>query len=374
MTASSDRGPIDASADGRTNSAGVALIVIAALLVAFALWAAKVVVIPLVLAALASYPLHPMHRRLVRLGVPNGLSALFVLVFALAAIAVGVLALRPQATAFLNNLPTATQRLRDLIAAAPQVKAGSAIAMVQQAAQDIKQAADEAAPASHGVVHVQVEEPLRLGDLVWRGSLGMLELLGQVTVIIVLVFYALAHGDAYKRKVMRIVGPSLSQKRTTVEVLNDISHQIERFLLARLCISVIVGVATGFAFRAMGVSQPAMWGLGAGVLNSIPYVGPCVVAGAAALMGLVQFGTLAMALLLAGVSAAIAAIEGAFITPWLIGRAGRMNTGVVFVSLTVWGTIWGFWGWLLAMPIMLVIKAIADHVEGGATIRELLSE
>jgi predicted PurR-regulated permease PerM len=225
------------------------------------------------------------------------------------------------------------------------------------------------------VTRVQIEEPaLRVLDLLWQGSLSVVALAAQATVTLFLVYYALAGGDRYKRKLIQLAGPSLANRRLTLEIMNQITGQIERFLAARLLVSLIVGVSTGLAFWALHVPQPAIWGLGAGVLNAVPYIGPSVIAAAAMIIGLSQFHSASMAALIAGVSVAIASVEGFLITPWLMGRAGRMSAGAVFVGLMFWGWIWGVWGLLLAVPILMVVKAICDHVEGGATISQLLSE
>jgi predicted PurR-regulated permease PerM len=122
------------------------------------------------------------------------------------------------------------------------------------------------------------------------------------------------------------------------------------------------------------MSQASIWGIIAGVLNNIPYLGPSAATIAIALAGLVQFGSLKMALAVGGAAGFIAALEGLAITPWIMGRAGRMNTGVVFVSLMFWGWIWGVWGMLFAIPIMMALKAIGDHVPSFHVVSEVLSE
>jgi predicted PurR-regulated permease PerM len=247
---------------------------------------------------------------------------------------------------------------------------------MQQAAADLKHAADGAPPAiPRGVTRVAVEEPgFRLTDLLWRGSLGAIEAIGQATIVGFFVFYLLAFGDLYKRKLVRIAGPSMEKRRLSVEILEDISRQIERFLMVRVIISLIVGVTTWVTFWSLGVAQPVMWGIAAGVLNTVPYVGPCAVIAAAGVAGLMQFGNAGMSALLAGTCLLIASLEGLIITPWLMSRAGRMNAGMIFVSLSFWGWIWGMWGLLLAVPIMMVIKTVSERVDGWHAISAVLDE
>src|SRR5262249_39679177 len=169
-------------------------------------------------------------------------------------------------------------------------------------------------------------------------------------------------------------GPSLSKKKVTLQILSEIDRQIEVFLLVQVFTSVIVAVATWLAFRALGVEQAATWGLAAGIFNSIPYFGPVIVTGGTTAVAFLQFGSVQMALLVGGVSLAITSLEGFLLTPWLTSRAARMNAVAVFINLLFWGWLWNVWGMLLAVPMLMVIKAICDHVEDFRSVGELLGE
>ena len=130
-----------------------------------------------------------------------------------------------------------------------------------------------------GVQRVQIEEPaIDVREYVSWGSASLLAFGGQAVLIVFFVFFLLASGDLFKRKLVRVVGPSLEKKKITVQILDDINTQIERFLLVRVITSVAVGVATWIAFRIVGLEQAGVWGLAAGIFNSIPYFGPVIVA------------------------------------------------------------------------------------------------
>ena len=107
---------------------------------------------------------------------------------------------------------------------------------------------------------------------------------------------------------------------------------------------------------------------------SVENLGPWFVALAAAAAGFLQFGTLEMAAALGAVASVIGCVEGFLITPFLMGRAGRMNPVAVFVGLSFWGWMWGIWGLLLAVPIMMVIKAVCDRIDCLTPAAELSSE
>jgi predicted PurR-regulated permease PerM len=178
----------------------------------------------------------------------------------------------------------------------------------------------------------------------------------------------------FKRKLVRLVGPSLEKKKITVQILDDINTQIERFLLVRVITSVVVGVATWLAFRMVGLEQAGVWGMAAGIFNSIPYFGPVIVAAGTAVVAFLQFGTLSMAAIVSGISLVITSLEGWILTPWLTSRAARTNEVAVFIGLIFWGFVWGIWGTLLAVPMLAALKACCDRIEDLKPIGEMLGE
>jgi len=157
-----------------------------------------------------------------------------------------------------------------------------------------------------------------------------------------------------------------------VTILNDIETQIGRFILVTVATSAFVGVATGFALWGVGVRQPAVWGLFAGVMNVVPYFGPLVVTAVLAAVGLLQFGTFSGAVLVGGVTLTITSIEGIVLTPHLLSKAGSLNHVAIFTALAFWSWAWGASGMLLAVPMLMVFKAVCDHVDGLQGVADLL--
>ncbi|MDH5255571.1 MAG: AI-2E family transporter, partial [Gammaproteobacteria bacterium] len=259
------------------------------------------------------------------------------------------------------------------------ISSRGAIDQMQEAADQLGRAASETtgrpAAAPRGVTRVQIEKPpLNIQAFLWSGTLGAVALAGQAAAVLFLVYFLLAAGDTFRRKLVRITEPVLSRQKITLQVLDEITSLIQRYLLVQVATSVLVGVITWLAFLWLGLENAAIWGVAAAVLNNVPYLGPVVVTGGAALVGLLQFGTLEMALLVGGVSLLITSLEGYLLAPWLTGRASRMNAVVVFLGVLLWGWLWGVWGLLLGMPIMMVVKAVCDRVEGFRPVGELLGE
>jgi predicted PurR-regulated permease PerM len=354
----------------------VSLVVLAVLATALVLHVAQEIFIPIVLSILISYALDPAVTVLARLRVHRAIGSALVLIVLVGGIGAGVYGLRDQATQLLDSLPDAARRLRETVQSKSATPA--ALTKVQQAATEIqKTATAAAAPAQPpgGAARVQVQEPvIRVSDYLWWGSVGLAGFAVQSTVILFLVFFLLASGDLYKRKLVRIAGPSYYEKRLTVEILHDIDRQIEQFLLMQLLACALVGIATWLALFGLGVHQAAIWGIIAGVMRSIPYIGPAAVTACLAVVGFLQFGTLEMAFYVAAVSLFITSVEGMLVLPAMMGKAAKMNQIAIFVGLLVWGWIWGIWGTILAVPMLMVIKTACDHIDGLQAIGELLGE
>ena len=179
--------------------------------------------------------------------------------------------------------------------------------------------------------------------------------------------------DESRGKVVEIVG-TFSRKKVTISVFENIAGQIQRFLAIQLFTSSLVAVVTWAALRAVGLEQAALWGLLAGIFNSIPYYGPLLVTAGLSVVGFLQFGTLGMTAAVAGVSLLITTVEGSLLTPMIMGRASRMNQVTVFAGLLFWSWVWGIWGMFLAVPMMMVIKVVCDHVEPLQPIGYLLGD
>jgi predicted PurR-regulated permease PerM len=358
--------------DVRSTSLGV-LAVIASI---YMLRWADGVFIPVLLGLMMSYALSPIVNSLQRWHLPRAVGAAVLLVAMVGGAGSLLYSLGDDATALIESLPEAAQKLRVSLHG-PHSPSTGPIENVQKAAAELERAADEgAAPASpdrRGVTRVEIERPrFNIKDYMWTGTLGLATFLGQGAVVILIAYFLLVSGDTFRRKMVRLAGPRLSQKRITLEALDEINAQIQRYLLVQLFTSLIVGIATWLVFAWIGLQHAAVWGVAAGVTNLIPYLGAVVIGAGSALVGFMQFGSVHMALLIGGASFAIHSVVGNLLTPWLTSRAGRMSPVAVFVGVLAWGWLWGFWGLLLGVPILMAVKAVCDRVEDLKPVGELL--
>jgi len=353
-----------------------ALTILAVIAVILVLQYAQPMLIPVVLGLLIYYALDPVVGMLERIRIPRALGAALVLSLLVAVGGLLVYGLSGQAAAMLDQLPDAARRVRQQIEAR-KPQADRTIDKMQKAANELEKAADAATNTTTvpGVARVQVEQPtFDFGAYLMSGSLGLAAAFGQLVLILFLSFFLLASGDLYRKKLVKIAGPSLSKKKITLQILSEIDRQIASFLIVQVLTSTLVGVVSWLAFRALGLQQAALWGLLAGVFNSIPYVGPIAVSTGTTLVALLQFNDVRMALTIGGSALTITSLEGFLLTPWLTSRAARMNAVAVFLNILFWGWIWGVWGALLAVPMLMVIKAVCDHVEEFKPVSELIGD
>jgi predicted PurR-regulated permease PerM len=197
--------------------------------------------------------------------------------------------------------------------------------------------------------------------------------IGQGITVLFLTIFLLIEDDRFKRKLVRRM-ETLGSKRVTVEILNDIAAQIERFIWVQALTSGVVAVVTGVALWWLGVEQPAVWGLFAGILNVVPYFGPLIVTMVLGAVAFLQFGELGMAALVASTTLVITTLEGNLLTPHLLSRAASLNHVAIFVFIAFWSWLWGTIGMLLAVPILMAFKVTCDRIEGLQGIGEFLGE
>ena len=346
----------------------LALTMMAVAIVILLLQVMSSVLIPFVLSALLFYALDPAVDWMERLRLPRAIGAALMIAVVISAVGGLAYTLQGQALAIVDQLPTGARKLATSLRRGP-----TAIEKVQQAA-DTLQATKDSAGSSPGVTRVQIENPgFQARTFVWASSIGLMLALNQLVMVLFLTYFMLLSDQLFKRKLVEIVD-SFSNKKLTLRVLEDIADQIEQFLLIQILTSVAVALATWGALWLLGLQQAALWGLLAGIFNSIPYYGPLLVTAGLSIVGFLQFGQIGMTAMVAGVALLITTLEGSLLTPMMLGRASSMNKVAIFAGLLFWSWIWGVWGMLLAVPMMMVVKVICDHVETLQPVGHLLGD
>jgi predicted PurR-regulated permease PerM len=360
---------VHADADPRS----VGLIVLTTLgVLAILKWASDFF-IPLMLGFVFYYALAPIVEGLARWKVPRAISAGVLILFILGGSGMTAYSMADDANELINSLPSTVQRLR--VSLQERFGRKSTLDTVQQTAAELDKTAKAVnqtrTPA--GVQRVMIERPaFDLRDHLWSGTLGLAALIAQVTVVTFLTYFLLLSGDTFRRKLVKITGPTLSEKKLTVQALDEINVQIQRYLLVNLLVSIGEGILIAVVFASLGIKHAVVWGVFAGILNLVPYVGSALFILASTLATFVQTGEVDKALVVAGITVVINTIKGNLLLPWLTSKASRMNAVSVFVGVLFWGWLWGVWGLLLGIPIMMVIKAVCDRVDHLKPVGELL--
>ena len=224
-------------------------------------------------------------------------------------------------------------------------------------------------------MRVVLEEPkFKIGDYLWRGSLGVFGFIGEAITMIFLAYFFLLSGDTFKRKLVKITGPSLTRKKITVNILIAINSSIQSYMFMLLITNMIVGVTSWAAFRMLGLENSGAWAVASGFMHVVPYIGPLATAAATGMAAYMQFNSIFMALLVSGASIGIATVVGVFITTWMTGRIAKMNSAAVFIALIFFSWLWGLWGLLIGIPVIVILKVICEHIEHLQPIAELLGE
>ena len=359
------------------NARGLSLGIIATIASLFALQWAQKFFVPLLLGIFIAYTLSPVVRWLERVRIPRLVGATIVTAALLGGMGATMLRLQDEFINILDELPTLTQKVSKLVASAAGGE-GSTIQRVQKAAAELEQATANVGANPRLIQRrptlAQQSSSFRLTDWLLAGSVGLAAFVTQATMVVFLVFFLLLAGDTFKRKLVKLTGPSLTRKKVTVHILDDINTSIQNYMFMLLVTNVLLALLMWVALRAIGLNNAGAWAIFAGVAHIMPYFGPLLITSATGLVAFMQFESLRMVILVAGASMGIATLVGMVVTTWMTGKIAKMNPAAVFVSLLFWGWLWGMWGLLLGVPVVVVLKVVAERVEGMEALAELLGE
>jgi predicted PurR-regulated permease PerM len=328
------------------SSSTTAIWIVAVVAILWFLQTASSLLIPIALGMLISYALEPVVGWLERVRVPRMAGAGMVMLVLLGLAAFAGYALYDDAITLIETMPETLERARETLLSQLGLSRDSA------------QKAGDALAASGG------EQ---------SGGRSIFSVAWHAVVVFFLVFFLLSSGHLVRDRLLEMAGSDPDRRRTTAVIITDINTQIQRYLVVLLITATIVGAATWAVLAFLNVQNAAMWGMLAGIFNSIPYFGPVIVSGGLLVVGLAQGGGMTEALQMSGAALLITSLEGWLISPPLMGKAERMNVLAVFVGLLLWIWLWGEVGTILAVPMLVVIKSVADHVESLKPLGRLMA-
>ena len=328
------------------------------------LWWGRSLLAPLCLAGFAALALAPLVATLTR-WVPRSVAAFVVVGAFLAVLGSTAYFLADDAARAIEGMPKAARELRQTIEVSSTSSRGP-LASINRAINEVErlwQGRPSAAAAS---------PDLRQGLLV-MGARAMVAST-QAVVLTFLIYFLLATGDSLKAKLVHFTSARLSQRRITIKAVDEITAQVGYFVVYLIVSGVLVGVTTWLVFLWLGVAYASLWGVAAGLLNAVPYLGPAIIMIASTAAALIQFQSPGTAVAVGGASLAITSFEGMVLTPWLFGRLVRIHPVAVFLSIMFWGWLWGPIGTFLAVPIVTALKVVVDLLPKAGRTLELLSD
>jgi predicted PurR-regulated permease PerM len=345
--------------------------VLAAVSVVFLLYFGAPFFIPLFISLLIAYALSPVVSAVTKVVRYRVAGAAIVMAALLGLFGLAVWAWADDAERLWTEAPAGAKTLSRSLQ--KYVRPGP-FNEVKKAAADLESVAQTGKPASSAPATPPpptATSQMSFTDLVVKGGRNVAFAAVQLISVLFLVFFMLASGDLFKRKLLAI-GAERNKKRFTAQVLDEIDAQVRRYLLVLLVANVLVGIGTWIAFTALGVNYAGMWGAAAGVLHTAPYFGPALIAAGSLVAGFMQFSEWSRAFMMSGASILVATLVGQLFATWLASKQTEMNTTATFVGLLFFGWLWGLWGVLLAIPILAIVKTICEANEDWKPVAELL--
>jgi len=351
----------------------VALGLMAFIALVSALYLARAFFVPLLIGILLSYTLRPVVDWLQGRHIPRSAGAALALAVLVGSLSWVGYSLSDDAAVMIESLPEAARKVRQALRTA-RTGTPTALQNMQEAANEIEGAATDAgAKAGSRVIAVKPSEPTAwVRDYAVAQSALLFTVVAQTPIVLLLTYFLLASGTHFRRKLVGFVGPSLARKKDAVRILEEIELQVQLNLLAMLVSNALLAVLTWLAFKSLGLEHAGVWGVAAGVLHFIPYLGPVLIAVGSGVAAFLQFGSPLMTLAVAGVSLLVAGAVGFVFMTLLQSRLSRVNSAVLFITLLFFGWLWGVWGLLLGAPLLAIAKVICDRVEALAPVGELL--
>ena len=338
----------------------LAIKVIAVILVFYTLYFAASLFIPIVCATLLSIVLGPLVQKLEHLRLPRPAAATIVVLASISTLAVGAMLLAGPAEIWLEKAPDALRRIEQKIE--PITRRLETLSQAREKLQEAGQSGVEKNPQK-----VVIVRPA-LMDIV----VGTPHALAPGISVFILMFLLLVAGDIFLRKLIGII-PTFKEKKRTVEIIRAMEGDISYYLLTFALLNVGMGIAMGIITALLGIPNAFLWATLVAILNCVPYVGPLVSMAILTVAGFATFDNSSTALAAPGMMLLLSVFSAQVVAPLVLGRGLRLNPVAIFISIMLWGWLWGIIGVLLAVPLLASFKIVCERVDPLAPLAEFLT-
>jgi predicted PurR-regulated permease PerM len=335
------------------------------------LYFGRVLLVPLVLAALIAFLLNPLVARLDRWRVPRVIGVL--LVMSLFGATLGGLGyvVTGQIRDFAEDLPMYRDNIRGKILDVVSLTRGRAIENVQEAIEDINEAVDpEADEEARQPVQVVAEEPRLLGGS--RVLVPVFGALGTFGLTLLLAIFMMVDREGLRNRLVSLAGSrSLA---VTTKAFGDAAARISRYLLMQFFVNATMGIAVGVGLFFIGVPYAVLFGLSAAVLRYVPYVGPWVAAALPILVSVVTAPGWEQVLIVVAMFLVLELLSNNVMEPLLYGHSVGLSSFAVIVAAIFWTWLWGPVGLVIATPITACLVVLASYFPSLEAVGRLLGD
>ena len=353
----------------------VATAILAAIIV-MVLYFGREIIIPIALAILLSFVLAPLVGLLQRVRIPRGLAVVSVVMIAFAVIfAMGSL-LATQLAQLAGDLPRYQSTISEKIQSFRETTAGRgtlerASGMLKDLSKELDKPKEAATALGAGArpngappkpIPVEVLQP-DPGALQSLQSLisPLLHPLATTGIIVIFVIFILLQREDLRNRLIRLAG-SHDLQRTTA-ALDDAASRLSRLFLIQLLVNGSFGLVIGIGLWLIGVPSAILWGILAGVLRFVPYIGAFIAAAFPLALAVAVDPTWSMLLWTVALFVVVEPIVGHVIEPMVYGHSTGLSPVAVVASATFWTALWGPIGLVLATPLTVCLVVLGRHVE-----------
>ena len=325
----------------------------------YTIYFARALILPFTLALLLNFLLRPAVRALKKIKIPELAGAALVLIALLGSAGYGMIRLSRPAAEWISKAPESLHQI--------ELKVGflrKPLEGVNNAVEELKRITRMGAEKKP---EVEIYPP-GIADAVLTGTR---EVIVKSSVMFILLYFLLASGDLFLRKLIKLF-PKLDKKKKIVKITREVEHHTSRYLYTVTMINISMGVSVGIGMYLIGLPNPVLWGVMAGFLVFLPYIGPLIGISIVTIVAFLTFNSIGRVLLAPGIYIALETIQGQIVTPMVLGLRFTLNPVVIFIWLIFWGWMWGIIGAMLAFPMLAIFKILCDHIEPLAPIGEFI--
>jgi predicted PurR-regulated permease PerM len=178
-------------------------------------------------------------------------------------------------------------------------------------------------------------------------------------VVVIFLIFMLIEQDDLRARLTRLIG---GEPGRTSELLNEASDRVSTYLLMQLIVNVSYAIPIALGLYFIGLPNAILWGVLAGLLRYIPYIGPWIAMALPALLALAVDPEWSKPLMVLGLFAVVELIVANVIEPWLYGSSTGITPLAVLVAAVFWTWVWGPLGLLLSTPLTVCFVSIGRYL------------